>query len=352
MTKNNTEIQTFPTPNLPALHHAATGLSNLVTIKFTDNLPAEQKTTVIGYAVEVHHHAMGIKTSAMGICLALFRCREAYGEGESRASSSKNGWNAFCEANFAHLGLSDGNIRAAVRSGEILAKMQTAEPDGVAIFSRLSRAALFALGDTPEMMSEVKEILENNPKEAPTAKEIKDLKDSLRKQTESTLNSEAELAKAIEKIRQVNQNNADVNNMLVERENEVVTLKKQNFDLDKKAKTPVESLIPSLPKGVKNEAEMLDKLNADIKDKQNQQRLAAQEFDATTNKLSNVKRSLAQHEQTADALKQFETDISALLTKFPDVLLQTMTATSTAVKETIGRIAVKLHTLASHLETT
>jgi hypothetical protein len=359
MSKNNTEIQTQPQPLSPALMHAIPGFSTLVSIKLTEDLPAAQQTKVIGHALEVFHHASSMKASALAICLALYHCREAYGEGAVRGKSSKNGWNAFCEANFGQLGLSDGNFRAAVRAGEVMCTMQATNPEGAAIFSRLSRAALFALGDSPELASEVKLILENGDATSKdgeqsnlTAKEIKDLKESLRQQTESATSAEAELTKANDKIRAINELGAEVNKLLTEREDEVIQLRKQNFDLEKMAKTPVESLVPSLPKGVKNEAEMLASLNADIKEKQDKQKKIALEIDAANNRLTSTQRKLAAHDQTADAFKQFDSDISALLIKFPDVLMKMMTDTSKAAKESLTRIAEKLRTLATHIETT
>lgn len=359
MTKINTEIQTQAQPLSPALMHAIPGFSTLVSIKLTDDLPAEQQSTVIGHAIEVYHHAASMKASALAICLALYHCREAYGDGVARRNSSVNGWNAFCEANFGQLGLSDGNLRAAVRAGEVMCTMKANDPEGAAIFSRLSRAALFALGDSPELASEVKLLLENGDaaskngeQSSLTAKEIRDLKESLRQQTESATSAEAELTKANDKIRAINVLGADVDQRLSEREDEVVMLKKKNFDLEKKAKTPVESLVPSLPKGVKNEAEMLAQLNADIKEKQDKLKQISQESDAVNNRLTTTQRKLAQHDQTADAFKQFDADISALLVKFPDVLIQKMTDTSNAVKDSLGRIAAKLRTLAAHIETT
>ncbi|UUZ66283.1 hypothetical protein LP417_35295 (plasmid) [Polaromonas sp. P1-6] len=78
-----------------------------ITIKFDEDWPAEQQSHVITRAVEVHQHAFAMQANAMGICLSLYRCREAYGNGISRGKSSKNGWGEFCQNNFAHLNLSE-----------------------------------------------------------------------------------------------------------------------------------------------------------------------------------------------------------------------------------------------------
>lgn len=344
------QLQTTP-PNLhPAMLSSMPELFKPITITFDEELPAEQRSHVTTRAIEVHHHAFAIRANAMGICLSLYRCREAYGNGASRAKSSKNGWGEFCQKNFSHLNLSESNIRAAVRSGEILDKMQQAEPDGAAMFSRLSRAALFALGDSPELVAEVKQILYENPDDAPTAAEIKTLRESLRVQSESSGRAEAELAQAIQKLSAADIVTADVNHMLAERESEVVKLKAENADLKKAAMTPVESLVPALPKGVKTEAELLESINSSIVDKKGALQRVDLQFESAQGKLTALQRTLAQHEQTADAMAQLEADISSMISKYPDVLLQKMQDTSPAVKSALSKIAVKLHTLANHIE--
>ncbi|UUZ66282.1 hypothetical protein LP417_35290 (plasmid) [Polaromonas sp. P1-6] len=228
--------------------------------------------------------------------------------------------------------------------------MQKAEPDGAAIFSRLSRAALFALGDSPELVAEVKQILHENPDAAPTAAEIRSLRETLRIQTETSARTEAELSQAIAKLAAADEVAANVNTMLTERESQVISLRAANEELTKAAKTPVESLVPALPNGVKTEAELLERINTSIVDKKGALQKVEEQFQSSQDKLTTIQRTLAQHEQTADALQQLDADISAMLSKFPEVLLQKMQATSPAVKTALNKISVKLHTFANHID--
>jgi hypothetical protein len=321
-----------------------------VSIRFEELLHPDDQSSVIKQAVQVHHHAGEMKRNAMGICLAFYRCREAFGRGAARSNSGPNGWGAFCAANFAELNLSEGNIRAAVRSGEILDKMLQVEPDGTAVFQRLSRAALFALGGSPELAGEVKQILLDNPDNVLTAAEIKDLKQTLRSQNESMATMQDELRQTTAQLTNLQVVSADVNGMLAERESQVVGLIARNDQLVKEAKTPVESLVPTLPPGVKSEAELLRQLNGDIEQKQNELQKVVIKVNAEEQKLARVQISLAVHTQEAGDLTKLEADLSAVINKYPEALFNRLDETTPVLRAAFSEFASRLRKLADLIQ--
>lgn len=313
-----------------------------IHIILDDGTPPDNQISIITSAVEVHQQAENLKKNALNLCVALYNCKTSY----SRVSGSSAGWPAFCKRNFESIGLSDGNIRACIRTGEALVGFTNADPDALAAYSRLSRAALMALGETtPEIAEEVKLTLQMDPANAPTAKEIRTLNDTIESQRSA-------LAQSEEAIRRANEYSADLNSRLSSTEDEVIALRTENAGLEKKVKTPVEALVPTLPKGVKTEADLLDSINKQIVEGKQQLDHTAKQSEVATKELTAIQRKLALATQQQATLDDLQNDLTAMLAKYPLALAEKMNAAAPDIKSRLKKIAADMRLFADQIDVT
>ncbi len=298
-------------------------------------------TQVIRYAIEVHQFDLSIRTSARNLCVSLYRCRSSYIEGSKNKSSS--GWGSFCEKNFSSIGMSDGNIRAAVRTGEALVRHEEKHPEGIELFSRLSRAALFALGGNEDTLVTVQEVLAANPEANVTAADVRRLNEQLQEKTIALLETEKRMS-AIEDT------NVSLTQKLDERRTQVSDWRERAELAEQRAKTPVEAVVYKLPEGVKNEDELrhnLQRENASLKTEADRLRSAV---DRESIKLTEVQRTLGTAEQIKHVLVDLESEIQLLRAKFTRAMVERMTSGTPAVKERLKSIAAEFRAMASAID--
>lgn len=103
---------------------------------------------IVSHAVMAIEHYNKARENALNVCLHLFHCREAF------RASGETGWQAFSKTNFASLGMGEGQLRTAVRTGRALAVYLAQSggnsSDQVASLSTMSMSALTVMGDAPE----------------------------------------------------------------------------------------------------------------------------------------------------------------------------------------------------------
>ena len=109
----------------------------------------EKQQAIIAHSIEAIQSLITMRESAVKLCVSLYHCRESF------AQSGETGWESFCEANFAKLGLSQSTIRASVKAGRAIAHhmlqaSNRGEAPVLAQLEAMSRSALFVLGDAPD----------------------------------------------------------------------------------------------------------------------------------------------------------------------------------------------------------
>lgn len=118
-----------------------------------ENETMESQQAIYDHAVKVLFHHSNMRRSALNVCVHLYLCREQF------KASHDTGWQAFCEENFARIGMQATHIRSAIRTGRALAKSLNSErlrddPRATSTFESMSRFALTAFSESPEEIRE------------------------------------------------------------------------------------------------------------------------------------------------------------------------------------------------------
>ena len=230
-------------------------------------------------------------------------------------------------------------MRAAVRTGEALVRHEVKHPEGIELFNRLSRAALFALGGNEQTLITVQQVLEATPTEIVTASDVRRINEELSKQ--KILKLEAE--RRVTELERTNQNLLE---SAAERRGQAQRWKEELEAAELKAKTPVEALVFELPPGIKSETELKEQLtknNEELKS-ENDRLLAGVE--STKDKLLAIQTSFNNAEQTRNALDELESDLYLLHAKFPASMVQKMASGTPEIVEKLKSIAQALRALA------
>lgn len=306
-----------------------------------DHFDEASASSVIHHALQVHQFELAIRTSARLLCVAMYHCHEAYIAAST--GTNCNGWQDFCARNFARLRMSDGNIRAAVRTGSALVNHEKQYPEGIEFFDQMSRAALFAIGGNEQTLIAVQEVLQADPAGKITAEDVRRIAAELSSETIARLEAE-------KKLSAVEQTNVELCERLEERKTQAMRWKGIAEQAQIDAKTPVEAIKYALPKGVASEVELketLTKENSELKD-ENERILSRLKQEGE--KLQSLQRTLSLTEQSKVALDDLQADVSMMLAKYPKALAERMASVAPAIKEQFKAIAADLRSLAVALD--
>lgn len=311
---------------------------------------ADDVSSLAVHASNVLQQFIAMRRNALQMCVSLTRCKQAYDVAQSKKYPNRTrlGWEKFCDTNFKQLGLSLPKIRNCISIGSKLIDLQINNPKAFQNLERLSLSALLSIGQNDEIIGDVQVLLEQNPDEKITKSDILNLKELLREkdatldQLRIALNRESENKKTIETV------SADLNERLLMTESEVQRLKVENQGLVKQAATPVESLVPVLPKGVKNEAEYLDQLKTENQQKSSQLQKTNEDLLLAQEKLTGVQRLLAEQSHGIEVLEALVNDVKGMSDRHTQALLHKVNA-SPKTKEKLNEIAKRLHFLADQI---
>lgn len=321
----------------------------------------ERHQAILNFAMSVVQNYINMRESALKLCVSLYNCRQEF------EASGDSGWGAFCEKNFAQLGLSQGNIRSAVKAGRAIAHYLTSlqergESAELARLESMSRSALIVLGEAPDDVRD--ELIQR----VATAGEMRDNALSAR-EVEAELNrlrqekAEAERgqADANAKLSAMDQALNRMNGLVRDRETQVGALQSQidalQHQVNQAAKrTPVE-VVDADPQS----KAMVEKRKQDEREIQNMQRqmgelqheLTKAEADLGQKKaeLEKIARQAAMRKQSSDAIDELEVQIARMKAQWSDAYAQKIRSQDPhSYAPVLTRIANDLRFLADQLD--
>lgn len=335
-----------PSPALEVLNLNEAFVGHLQVIDPTislagDDFDEASASSVIHHALLVHQYELAIRTNARLLCIAMYKCYQAYRAASINKTSA--GWPKFCERNFSSLRMSKGNISAAIRSGEALMGYEASHPDTIAMFDTMSRAALLSIGGNAETLEAIHQVFQADPGARVTIEEVRKIKEQLNVET-------IERLKAEQQLNAVQQINVGLCESLAERKEQVERWQGIAEKAQIEAKTPVQAIEFQLPKGVASEIELKEILTKEISGLQQESKHLSARMNEEAEKLQTLKRTLSVTEQTKLALEDLQAGVSLMLAKFPKALADRMASSTPEVKEQLKSIAADLRTLALALD--
>jgi hypothetical protein len=316
------------------------------------NIGIRESAEVIGYASQAIHNMNEMRRNAMNMCIALAKCREAFARYPAESDGAGAGWEEFATKNFIPQGLTLRNVRSAVSAGKMLIDKQQSHPDIFKTFANLSRAALFALSDNQEVFEQTEILIKSSDENRVTAAEIRELRAAIQINEANLSSTRNELLLTLKKAEASKASNSALNERLLDSEREIESLKDQNDELARRAKTPVESLVPTLPASVKSEAEFKAKLEDEIRNGQKTLDGVRTQTEKASEKLTAVQRKLQEQEQLSDVISSLRTDIANLLQKYSLALVKRITDSSPMTKSSLVEVSLGLHALADQISPT
>lgn len=300
---------------------------------------------VVTHTLQVFSAVETMRKSAVSMCISLKKLKESYTAARREANPERKsvGWEAFCKANFESLGLSQGQIRTAIRTGEMLINLQTNDPNSFAAMSRLSRAALFAVNASPETVPQISAMLIESPDSTVTAKQVKELSETLAASEAQAAALKEQLEIAVQGKREAESVAADLNQRCLSAEEHIHSLRKQG-------NTPVDPPTHVLPPGIKNEQEALDSLNEKKSAAQQALSQTSAEVESAQRRLTDVQRRLDEHTSALDVISGLRKDVGALTKKYSLAMLQKTKDSSPNIQTKLRETGQLLRVLANQLE--
>lgn len=299
---------------------------------------------IVSHAVMAIEHFNKARENALNVCLHLYHCREAF------RASGDTGWQAFSKANFASLGMGEGQMRTAVRTGRALA-VYLAQSGGnsvdqVASLSTMSMSALTVMGDAPEeirnqLIDAVSKQIEASPR-PPTA-------DAVRAQIQALQGEVQELQGQVS-------TKDDANSRLVTRlqttESEATTLRNKVTALERQineaAQRPAVQVMDADP-NLRATRDELERMNSELNAaKQRLAEINKQSSEAeeklTTLKAEGDKKSVAK-----DYFLELEAAVTAVKVKFTDAMVARIASADPAYGPRLRKLASDLTALGEQL---
>jgi hypothetical protein len=285
------------------------------------------------YTAIVFNQVHELKKNARQICIALKLCKDAYVSAAREQDPQRKyvGWNAFCKRNFSGLGLSERNIRAAVKTGEVLLELQQSSPVTFDAIADLSRDALFVIGSSPQVAQEIEGILSREPDSKFTAAQLKEMASVL----ESSQQSVDDLKKRFEAAQGAKEraeaSAAAMNQRLASYEGEIDRL---NHLIEDKSSSP--------PGGAAADAH-LQQRKLDLAKVQRQ--LAKANSD-----LKRAQQAVHKYVEPHQVLTSLSNDVASMLAKYSQAVVLRVSETNPGVQQKIDELAVQLRVLSDQLK--
>ncbi len=313
-------------------------------------------------AVELTREAIGYyratTISAAAMCVSMYRLyvlfAHATGQeppdrtpGGGSIARQVRGWPAWVNANFEHLGLSTGSINNAIRSGCLLHDLLAQKPESLRNLSKLSRAAIFTLGQgdyAGEVVAEVTKVIETTG-EVPTARHIQEMRDKIRTLEQKNAQLLDQASTSANNNRQVHERLAG---QLLETEQLVIELREKNTELEKAVKTPVEAL--TLPKGFRTEQEAISALQSQKVNLQREVEQLGQRQRMLSTEVESSERRVEASRQSEKTIAALKAEIADLRLKFSGALLESLRLSSATSRTELADLAAAMRGWAEEMD--
>jgi hypothetical protein len=296
------------------------------------NFAQHEVGNLAAYTAIVFNQVHELKKNARQICMALKLCKDAYVSAAREQDPERKyvGWNAFCKRNFSNLGLSERNIRAAVKTGGVLLELQEKNPETFDAIADLSRDALFVIGSAPQVAHEIGGILSQTPDAKFTAAQLKEMAGVL----ESSEQSVAEFKTRFEAVQGAKEraeaSAAAMNERLASYETEIDRLTHL-----------IEEKSSPQPAGALTDQELQEQKKALLKV---QRQLAKANLE-----LQKAQQDVHKYNEPHQVLASLSNDVSSMLSKYSQALVLRLTETSPTVQDKLDELAIQLRTLSDQL---
>jgi hypothetical protein len=289
----------------------------------------EKQQAIIAHTIEAIQSLITMRESAVKLCVSLYHCRDSF------AQSGETGWESFCEANFAKLGLSQSTIRASVKAGRAIAHhmLQAAnrgEPPVIAQLEAMSRSALFVLGDAPDEVRDdlIERVMSLNEARGGKAMSSGEVEREMNNLLRAKAELQDELAASQEKLSLADQALTRLNGRLLTEEGLVAEhqakIQLLQSQLSKVPKTPVE-VVESDPQSAEARAQR-QALEHQLSQLSHEQTIAERRLAETQAELAEAnrqaeaaKRAAAYRKSTAADIEDLHSKIAALKAVWTDV---------------------------------
>lgn len=304
------------------------------------NQASPNRQVIVEHTVAVIQHLQAMHTNALQMCVRLYFLREEF-------SKFPDGtWTEYCKKNFSHYGLSESGIRAAVRTGKNISRLtrDTGSDESLNVLSNLSRAALFAFGDAPEviqekLLEEVAHVIEERNGKAPGAEEIK------RKIEELSL----DLVEKDDLIKAKDGAIHRLNNALNARETECIEMRGEIDRLQKKMSNQAQAVVHQLPPGIKDAQDLKNQIEEEISRKRDELAHAEAESLKLKEEIARQTKTASLRAHAQNALDALESDIKNLQMKYTEVLADKIRGADRNNQQTLDRLANCLRAMADTL---
>ena len=304
----------------------------------------DELSRLVSHTMSVFSEVETLRRSAVQMCISLRECKNTYVTAIRNAYPDRKntGWEAFCKTNFESLGLSQGHIRTAVQTGEMLIKLKESDPKGFDALSKLSRAALFAVSAAPETVHSIKSIIEESPESSVTTQQVNQLRDALRTSNQESEELKNRLSSALQAKSMAEEVVNDLNNRCQAHETLIGELKSQS-------KTQVKPPEQNLPPAVMHESESLDELKRQSSDISQEISQKNAEVSAVEKRLTDVQRKLNEQTEVLDLIAGLNKDIGEMTQKYSQALIIKIKQTNPKMKEKLFETAELLRKMAEQL---
>ena len=312
--------------------------------------PIASQAAILTHAASVVHNLGLMRESALRVCISLYSCRELF------VATGDEGWEAFCARNFEKLGLSQSNIRAAIRAGRGLTKYISAaqsrdEVVDMSHFETMSRSALILLGDADEsyrdaLVTKVIEISATTGT-APTSREIKEEIDKLKlEKADSDDQLRAIEAKLLSKEETINR----LNTLVRDRESEISVLNEKLEDSVPAANSSQVVVEEADPNSKRIRLE-IEAATASLEEAKKELANTKDQLEKEKSALERANRETARKQVAVDSINELEKLLETLKARWSESMVQKIRQVDPhTYSPNFSRIATDLRVLADQMD--
>jgi uncharacterized coiled-coil protein SlyX len=316
----------------------------------------ERHQSIMAHAISVVQNYAAMKESAARLCVSLFACHQEF------KNSGEVGWENFCSINFAPLGLSQGNIRSAIKAGRAishyLSSLQSrGETAEIKQLETMSRSALIVLGEAPDDVRDelIDRVVQANVMmgSALTARGVSSELERIQRErdqaSEDLRTAEGRLAQAGSTAQRLNDLVRDKESQIEEQQAKIDELTNRLLELSNSSKVEVIEPDPSSRAGL----EARRNLEQQLADLNHQVSQASAELGTHKAELEKISRQASLRKQTENAMAELEQQVTRLKAQWSDVYAQKIRATDPHQHgPVLSRIANDMRILADQLDPT
>ncbi|MCO4087509.1 MAG: hypothetical protein HEQ17_00585 [Limnohabitans sp.] len=316
----------------------------------------ERHQAIMAHAISVVQNYAAMKESAARLCVSLFACHSEFKQ------SGEVGWENFCAVNFAPLGLSQGNIRSAIKAGRAishyLSSLQSrGETAEIKQLETMSRSALIVLGEAPDdvrdqlidRVVQANEMMGSAMPARGVSSELERIQRERDQANEDLRTAEGRLTQAGTATQRLNDLVRDRESQIEEQQTKIDELSNRLRELSNAPK--VEVLEPN--PNSRADLEARRNLEQQLSDLNHQVSVASADLSAHKSELEKISRQASLRKQTDNAMGELEQQVTRLKAQWSDAYAQKIRATDPhQYGPVLSRIANDMRLLADQLDPT